>query len=47
MIRSSQWSGWVPGGDCHGKGSLDSSKFGISNLTIYGSVVQGDEPHAC
>ena len=48
MIHSSQWKGWVPGGyGCHGDGSLEDSKFEISNLKVYGRVVQGDTPHHC
>jgi hypothetical protein len=47
QIHSSQWTGWVPGGSCGGKGSLDSSTFYVENVKILGKVVQGDTPTKC
>jgi len=48
QIQSSQWTGWVPGGDqCPSGGSVDGSSFTISNLRVMGSVVQGPEPRKC
>ena len=49
-IESSQWSGWAPpgpSGDCPSGGDLDSSVVTISNVTVFGDVVQGPEPTAC
>merc|ERR1711920_1108901 len=41
QIQSSQWTGWVPGGDqCPGGGDLGSSSFTISNVVVKGTVVQ-------
>jgi hypothetical protein len=47
VIYSSQWTGWVPVTDCGTIGDLTTSTFSISNLKIYGSVVQGSAPHKC
>merc|ERR1711953_725401 len=48
QIQSSQWQGWVPGGNqCPGGGSLGSSSFTISNLVVKGTVKQGPEPRKC
>lgn len=48
QIQSSQWVGWVPGGDqCPSGGSVDGSSFTVSNLRVMGSVVQGPEPKKC
>jgi hypothetical protein len=47
QIHSSQWTGWVPGGNCPGGGSLDNSVFGVYNVRIMGAVVQGGEPARC
>lgn len=48
QIQSSQWVGWVPGGDqCPSGGSVDGSSFTITNLRVKGSIVQGAEPKKC
>jgi len=47
QIHSSQWTGWVPGGNCQGGGDLDGSVFTVSNVTIMGAMVQGKEPPPC
>lgn len=47
QIQSSQWVGWVPGGNCHGGGGLGSSTFSIKNLKVSGRVVQGNAPPTC
>jgi len=48
VIYSSEWTGWVPADDCGtDAGDLYGSSFSISNLKIYGSVVQGPEPTEC
>ena len=47
MIHSSQWVGWVPGGNCHGGGGLGSSTFSVENVRIFGKVVQGKHPRQC
>jgi hypothetical protein len=49
VIYSSQWTGsWVPVESCGtGPGDIGSSRFSVSNLRIYGSVVQGPTPHRC
>jgi len=48
VIYSSQWVGWVPGGDGRcGSGDLHSSVYIVKNLKIRGSVVQGPTPRLC
>lgn len=47
VIYSSQWTGWVPLSSCGTYGDLGSSSFTVSNLKIYGSVVQGPAPRTC
>lgn len=48
MFHSTQWQGWVPSGwSCPAGGDLDASRFSVSNVTIQGSVVQGNPPAAC
>eukprot|EP01123_Difflugia_compressa_P001805 TRINITY_DN1226_c0_g1_i1.p1 TRINITY_DN1226_c0_g1~~TRINITY_DN1226_c0_g1_i1.p1 ORF type:complete len:245 (-),score=37.82 TRINITY_DN1226_c0_g1_i1:115-849(-) len=47
MFHSTQWQGWVPGGNCGGSGDLNSSVFSVENLRVYGSVVQGQVPASC
>lgn len=47
MFESSQWVGWVPGGNCPGGGGLDSSVFGVYNVRVSGTVVQGQAPTRC
>jgi len=49
VIYSSQWVGWVPSvGSCNtAQGNLNSAQMSISNLKIYGSVVQGPTPTLC
>jgi hypothetical protein len=48
QIQSSQWVGWVPGGNqCPGGGNLGGSRFTVSNLVVKGSVVQGPQPTKC
>jgi len=48
QIQSSQWVGWVPGGNqCPGGGDLGGSSFTVSNLVVKGTVVQGPEPKKC
>lgn len=47
VIYSSQWVGWVPGGDRCGHGDLGSSVVTVSNIRIQGSVVSGSEPALC
>lgn len=47
VIYSSQWQGWVPGGNRCGSGDLQSSSYAVSNVKIRGSVVQGPEPKLC
>jgi len=45
VIESSQWKGWVPG-HCS-DGSLSGSTFKVSNLEVYGEVVNGPHPRGC
>jgi len=49
VIYSSQWNGWVPTvGSCStAAGDLTNAQFSVSNLQIYGSVVQGPAPTRC
>jgi len=47
LIVSTQWVGWVPLDDCGTVGNLDDAKMSISNLQIYGDVVQGPIPTRC
>eukprot|EP00936_MAST-01D_sp_MAST-1D-sp1_P000657 g657.t1 len=47
MIHSSQWTGWVPGGNCGSSGSLNDATFFVENVRVLGTVVQGDEPTKC
>ncbi len=47
VITSTQWTGWVPVGDCGTSGDLGASRFSISNLVIYGDVKQGPTPTKC
>jgi len=47
QFQSSQWTGWVPDGNCPGGGWLDGSTFTISNVVVSGTVVQGSEPRRC
>lgn len=47
VIYSSQWVGWVPGGNRCGSGDLGSSVVSVSNLKIKAKVVQGPEPKKC
>ena len=47
QVHSSQWTGWVPGGDCGGSGSLDNSVFSVQNVRIMAAVVQGAAPTRC
>jgi len=47
LIYSSQWVGWVPLSDCGETGDLNKAKMTISNLRVYGDVVQGPTPTKC
>jgi len=47
QFHSTQWVGWVPGGNCPGGSDVNDSSFSIKNLVISGSVVQGSEPTKC
>lgn len=47
QIQSSQWVGWVPGGNCQGGGGLDGSTFSVKNIKVSGSVIQGSAPPTC
>jgi|TARA_B110000208_G_C11659636_1_gene391128 hypothetical protein len=48
MVHSSQWTGWVPGGDCSGGGGLDASTFSVANVKVMAAgIVQGREPRRC
>lgn len=47
QFHSTQWVGWVPGGNCAGGGNLDGSTFSIKNLVVSGSIVQGSTPTRC
>jgi hypothetical protein len=47
VITSTQWTGWVPVEDCGTSGDLPSSTFTVTNLKIYGSIVQGPAPRSC
>jgi len=47
QFHSTQWVGWVPGGNCPGGSNIDGSTFSIKNLVVYGNVVQGSEPTKC
>jgi len=47
VIYSSEWTGWVPVEDCGTSGDLGSSHYKVSNLKIFGSVVQGPTPRKC
>ena len=48
MFHSTQWQGWVPSGSsCPTGGDLQSSRFSVFNVTIFGSVVQGAQPAKC
>jgi len=47
LICSTQWVGWVPLDDCGTVGDLYSAKMSISNLQVYGDVVQGPIPTKC
>ncbi len=47
VIYSSQWVGWVPVSECGTTGDLATSAFAVSNLRIYGTVVQGPAPRVC
>ena len=41
QFHSSQWVGWVPGGNCQGGGGLDNSVFSVSNVKIMGTPLNG------
>jgi len=47
VIYSSQWVGWVPVDSCGTSGNLGSSRFSVSNLRVFGTVVQGPKPTQC
>jgi hypothetical protein len=48
VIYSSQWTGWVPASSCGtAAGDLSTSSFSVSNLQIYGAVMQGPTPTRC
>jgi hypothetical protein len=48
VIYSSQWVGWVPMEDkCGRNGNLDGSEYAISNLKVFGTVLQGPKPRTC
>jgi len=47
QFHSTQWVGWVPGGNCPGGNNLDGSSFSVKNLVVSGSIVQGKEPTKC
>ena len=47
LIISSQWVGWVPVSECGESGKLENSSFTISNLRIFGKLVQGPAPSRC
>jgi len=48
VIFSSQWTGWVPSTHgCGTSGNLAAASFTISNLQIYGSIVQGPAATGC
>jgi len=47
QFHSTQWVGWVPGGNCPGGGNVDYSTFSVQNLIVSGTVVQGQQPTRC
>lgn len=48
VIYSSQWTGWVPVDDCGTTpGDLSTSTYAVSNLKVYGTVMQGPRPTTC
>lgn len=47
IVESSQWVGWVPGGDCPTGGDLATSHYEVRNLRVTGDVVQGPVPSLC
>lgn len=48
MFHSTQWQGWEPDeSGCPKGGDLKTSQFTVSNVRIYGTVVQGTEPKRC
>lgn len=47
QIQSSQWVGWVPGGNCQGGGGLESSTFSVKHIKVSGTVIQGTAPAKC
>lgn len=48
VIYSSLWKGWVPlEKSCLNNGNLDISEFTISNLKIYGNLIQGPKTTLC
>lgn len=47
QFQSSQWVGWVPGGNCPGGNNLDGSSFSVTNIIVSGTIVQGQTPTRC
>jgi len=47
VLYSSIWTGWVPVSSCGTSGNLNGASFSISNLQVFGTVVQGPSPTLC
>lgn len=49
VLISTMWFGWVPDAGCPqgDKSGLDSSVMTVSNVRVYGTVVQGGAPRTC
>jgi len=47
VIYSTLWTGWVPESSCGTSGNLNGASFSISNLQLYGTIVQGPAATLC
>jgi len=47
QFHSTQWVGWVPGGNCPANGNVAASTFTVDNIIVSGSIVQGPQATKC
>lgn len=47
QFHSTQWVGWVPGGNCPGGQNLGGSTFSVDSVIVSGTIVQGGSATKC